>query len=219
MIGTLRGQLYDYVSLLSGKAGDYEVSEALRIQNATAFDVDHGDSPTELEKSRAYGLVTAWPEEPTSVTTTRSRVAMNHIAEDVRTFHKACDQPAPETLTRPSTETVQLRINLIEEECKKELLPALRALRDFHLPRSETGASMVAIADGIADTIYVLVGTAVAFGIPLGPVWAEVQRSNMTKVDPATGKCRLREDGKVLKPDGWTPPDIAGVMGLDKEAL
>ena len=36
--------------------------------------------------------------------------------------------------------------------------------------------------------------------------WQEVMRTNMAKVDPVTGKVRKREDGKVLKPDGWQPP-------------
>lgn len=71
---------------------------------------------------------------------------------------------------------------------------------------------MEKIADGLADVIYVAVGAALEFGIPLDRVWAEVHRSNMAKVDPATGKVIKRADGKVLKPEGWTPPDVAGVL-------
>jgi hypothetical protein len=33
-------------------------------------------------------------------------------------------------------------------------------------------------------------------------------RTNFAKIDPATGKVRKREDGKVLKPVGWTPPNL-----------
>jgi predicted HAD superfamily Cof-like phosphohydrolase len=39
--------------------------------------------------------------------------------------------------------------------------------------------------------------------------WAEVVRSNMAKVDPVTGKVIKRADGKILKPEGWTPPQLA----------
>ena len=60
--------------------------------------------------------------------------------------------------------------------------------------------------------IYIAVGTALELGIPLEPVWDEVHRSNMAKVDPETGKVRKREDGKVLKPEGWVRPDIAGAI-------
>jgi predicted HAD superfamily Cof-like phosphohydrolase len=38
--------------------------------------------------------------------------------------------------------------------------------------------------------------------------WKEVMDTNFAKIDPDTGKVRKREDGKVLKPDGWRPPDL-----------
>jgi hypothetical protein len=34
-------------------------------------------------------------------------------------------------------------------------------------------------------------------------------RTNFAKIDKETGKVRKREDGKVLKPLGWTPPELA----------
>jgi hypothetical protein len=42
--------------------------------------------------------------------------------------------------------------------------------------------------------------------------WDEVLRSNRAKIDPLTGAVRKREDGKILKPAGWTAPDIARVI-------
>jgi predicted HAD superfamily Cof-like phosphohydrolase len=38
--------------------------------------------------------------------------------------------------------------------------------------------------------------------------WNEVMRTNFAKIDKETGKVRKREDGKVLKPEGWTPPNL-----------
>jgi predicted HAD superfamily Cof-like phosphohydrolase len=38
--------------------------------------------------------------------------------------------------------------------------------------------------------------------------WKEVMATNFAKIDRDTGKVRKREDGKVLKPVGWTPPDL-----------
>ena len=43
-------------------------------------------------------------------------------------------------------------------------------------------------------------------GIPLDRVFEEVHRSNMAKL--VDGKPVRREDGKILKPEGWTPPDM-----------
>ncbi len=115
----------------------------------------------------------------------------------------------------------QLRIALISEEVQ-ETLEAI--VRD----------DLIEVADGIADSIVVLVGTALEYGIDLTAVWDEVHRSNMAKF-PKCEKCDvsgmvpyrsevcpdcngrgtqlvLRDDGKILKPEGWTPPDIAGAL-------
>lgn len=67
--------------------------------------------------------------------------------------------------------------------------------------------NMVEIADAITDSIVVLIGTALTFGIDLRPVWNEVLRSNMSK---AGG--RYRNDGKLLKPEGYSPPDIETIL-------
>lgn len=66
---------------------------------------------------------------------------------------------------------------------------------------------MEGIADGIGDAIYVMLGTACAYGIDLEPIFEEIHRANMAKL--AGPK---REDGKQLKPEGWEPPDIEGLL-------
>jgi predicted HAD superfamily Cof-like phosphohydrolase len=38
-------------------------------------------------------------------------------------------------------------------------------------------------------------------------------RTNFAKIDSTTGKVRKREDGKVLKPEGWEPPQLANFIG------
>jgi predicted HAD superfamily Cof-like phosphohydrolase len=42
--------------------------------------------------------------------------------------------------------------------------------------------------------------------------WEEVIRSNMDKVDPETGMVRKRSDGKILKPEGWKPPNLSDLI-------
>jgi len=66
----------------------------------------------------------------------------------------------------------------------------------------------VETADAIADIIYVAIGAAVCWGIPIAPVFLEVQRSNMTK--PATGDTLLKS--KASKGDGYERADVAGVI-------
>lgn len=70
---------------------------------------------------------------------------------------------------------------------------------------------LVGIADALADLIYVAIGCAQAYGIPLAAVFAEVHRSNLAKLGP-DGKPNVRADGKIIKPEGWQPPDIARIL-------
>lgn len=97
------------------------------------------------------------------------------------------------------------------------------------------------MADGLADLVYVTVFTALLHGVDLRPVWAEVQRANMSKfptcdscdgdgkgpISDAKGAClncgglgreALRNDaGKIIKPNGWQPPDIREILRLQKD--
>ena len=70
---------------------------------------------------------------------------------------------------------------------------------------------VVAIADALADLVYVAYGSAITYGIDLDAVLSEVHRSNMSKLD-ADGRPLLREDGKVLKSRWYSPPDVQGVL-------
>lgn len=75
---------------------------------------------------------------------------------------------------------------------------------------AEDDNDFIEIADALADIIYVAIGTALEYGIPLERVLAEVHRSNMSKC--IDGKIVKRADGKILKPDTFSPPDIEGVI-------
>ena len=63
--------------------------------------------------------------------------------------------------------------------------------------------------DALEDLIVVIVGAMNSAGFNGEGAWNEVMRTNFAKIDPETGKVRKREDGKVLKPQGWTPPELA----------
>jgi NTP pyrophosphatase (non-canonical NTP hydrolase) len=63
------------------------------------------------------------------------------------------------------------------------------------------------IAKEIADVLYVVYGTAAAFGIDIDKVYAQVHESNMSKVGP-DGEVLRRSDGKVLKGPNYKAPDL-----------
>ena len=62
--------------------------------------------------------------------------------------------------------------------------------------------------DACMDLIWVTLGFCYMKGYDVDGAWAEVARSNLAKIDPTTGKVIKRADGKVLKPEGWTPPNL-----------
>jgi hypothetical protein len=95
---------------------------------------------------------------------------------------------------------------LINEEVFTETLPALRRYQV-----NPTTENLVDVADGLVDSVYVLLHTANSLGIPFDLIWDEVHRANMAKLW-SDGKSRQREDGKILKPPGWKPPDVFTVL-------
>jgi predicted HAD superfamily Cof-like phosphohydrolase len=70
----------------------------------------------------------------------------------------------------------------------------------------------VEIIDAICDLLYVTYGAAIAMGIDINPFFEEVHRSNMSKLDPVTGRPIYREDGKILKPSTYSPADLKKVL-------
>ena len=119
--------------------------------------------------------------------------------QDVLEFHKTFGLTINTEPQTPNNGDVVLRLSLVAEEYK-EFRDAV-ALNEGH----------AAIADALADLIYVTIGTAITYGIDLRPVWDEVQRANMAKAGGPK-----REDGKQLKPEGWKPPDIEAALKKGK---
>ena len=70
---------------------------------------------------------------------------------------------------------------------------------------------LVAYVDAVCDLIYVLAGSLVSFGVDLDKCFAEVHRSNMSKLGE-DGKPIVREDGKILKGPNFTPPDLRSII-------
>lgn len=110
--------------------------------------------------------------------------------QDVKDFHQKFNCYIGERPAVPSKGTPQLRKNIIKEEYEE----LIEAMERGDLPE---------IADAICDLTYVILGTAVSYGMDVRPVWDAVQKTNMAKVGGGE-----REDGKILKPDGWTPPPV-----------
>ena len=122
----------------------------------------------------------------------------------VKEFHVAMGMVDHETPTLVDGETAGLRIAVIAEEFN-ELIKAIAE------------EDIVEIADALGDLEYVIHGCSNAYGIDMEPIFNEIHESNMRKADPITGKIRYREDGKVLKPEGWKKPQIRPLLEAQVE--
>ena len=145
---------------------------------------------------------------------------MKKLLSDVAKFQAAYDAPchasraAAVAAEDMPPARIQLRLGLVFEEFSE--LAEAHGLYMENVKSIYKGAvalqtpelqDMPEIADGIGDLIYVLVGMALEYGIPLDHVWDEIQRTNMNKF-PDGKVLKNPKTGKVMKPEGWTPPDI-----------
>lgn len=111
--------------------------------------------------------------------------------EQVSTFLQACDQ----TVGDNNHKQAELYIKLVEEEYDE--LGDARAANDS-----------VEELDACCDLIWVTIGYALSRGWDISGAFNEVARSNMSKIDPNTGKVIKRDDGKVLKPVTFSSPEL-----------
>jgi predicted HAD superfamily Cof-like phosphohydrolase len=115
----------------------------------------------------------------------------NTVLDDQERFMAACGQTTfEENLTQ-----FHLYVDLIKEE----LAELEQAIGDQNATEQ---------LDALLDIIVVCSGALLSRKWDSHGAWAEVVRSNMAKVDPVTGKVTKRADGKILKPEGWTPPQL-----------
>ena len=125
---------------------------------------------------------------------------MTNPFRDQEKFMRACDQSVA-----GDEKQFDMYLDLIREEYK-ELLVA-QGLDDDH---NRVGTvDPVETLDALIDIIVVTIGAIHSAGYDAEGAWKEVMRTNFAKIDKDTGKVRKREDGKVLKPLNWQPPQLS----------
>ena len=113
---------------------------------------------------------------------------MTNPFRDQEKFMRACEQ----TVGEFNEAQYQLYCNLISEEFD-ELVASTTKTDDL---------------DALIDILVVTIGAIHSLGADAEGAWKEVMSTNFAKIDKQTGRVRKREDGKVLKPAGWTPPNL-----------
>jgi predicted HAD superfamily Cof-like phosphohydrolase len=126
-------------------------------------------------------------------------MSIESALRDVARFHEVSDLVDIKPGQRAELLFRHLRKALIKEEYKE-------------LKEARRNEDMVKVTDAYVDLIYVILGSALqqVGKYRFAMAWMEVQRSNMAKC--IEGKVRKRDDGKVLKPTGWDPPDLETIV-------
>jgi predicted HAD superfamily Cof-like phosphohydrolase len=107
---------------------------------------------------------------------------------DQEKFMRACDQ----TVGEFNEDQYRLYVDLIREE----------------VGELEASTSRVDDLDALIDIVVVAIGAIHSMGADADGAWREVMSTNFNKIDKQTGRVRKRDDGKVLKPVGWQPPNL-----------
>ena len=176
---------------------------------------DH-DKPENVSEISAESLAVVRGKTALAVLAERERERVT-LRDQVTGFHRLLAQPILDTPRVPPPDRVNLRLRLIAVEFE-ELLGACGYVDSERLMRAVmrdiieyggigTYVDLIGVADALADIDFVVEGTRLEFGINGEPIAAEVSRSNNAKVGGVKSA-----GGKVQKPEGWTPPDIAGEL-------
>lgn len=124
---------------------------------------------------------------------------MTNAFRDQEKFMRACDQ----TTGDYDPQQYLMYVGLIDEEKKEFELALLENDRVEQL-------------DALIDILVVTIGAIHSGGFDAEGAWKEVMMTNFAKIDKETGKVRKREDGKVLKPVGWVPPNLTPFITKEK---
>jgi predicted HAD superfamily Cof-like phosphohydrolase len=127
---------------------------------------------------------------------------MTNPFRDQAKFMTACDQ----TVGEYNQKQYKLYVDLIEEEFKE-------------LKEAIASGDLVEQLDALEDILVVTIGAIHSMGADGEGGWREVMSTNFAKIDKETGKVRKREDGKVLKPLGWTPPNLKPFVNAERTIL
>ncbi len=150
-------------------------------------------------------------------------------AKKVREFNWAAGQPCPDFPEAMGEEEVMFLSKMVLDEVMelvatvmgpaegkarlKEMIDKSKDIAQESYPAEGGLVKKIASqADALVDIEYYVLNGACKKGVNLGKVFTKVHEANMAKKDPTTGVFLKREDGKIVKPKGWEPPNIEEVI-------
>lgn len=153
-----------------------------------------------------------------------------NLLDGTEQFLKAAGHPIPASPAIPDTATIALRLKLLVEEVDELCTAVGFEDLDHYMSKANWGDALeyiqAFVADGRADLVEMVDAfhdiTVIAYGGALETAGSEgakatadeVTRSNLAKI--VDGKVLRRDDGKLMKPPNWSPPNIQGALAAVK---
>lgn len=131
---------------------------------------------------------------------------------DVGAFHRKFGLPHTDDEHLPCLlpeDVWEFRLKFLREELQETI--------DAHAE-----GDLAKFFDGLMDLVYVALGTAHMAHLPWAEGWDEVQRANMAKERSSGAGDERSSRGHtldVVKPAGWTPPDVEGVLARYRQRV
>jgi predicted HAD superfamily Cof-like phosphohydrolase len=212
------------------------VAAGISLRQRNGKDVAYDDAvglDAILREAFEYAAHGSTTQAGVSIMAARSylqRHTKNPMQQAIEDFMGRCDQEIAKYPQLPDVKVRNLRIRLMVEELLGSKTPYADILRmegtdldtqlllnkSNELVQSMLDGDLVGIADGIADMLYVVIGTAAAYGIDIQEVFDEVHRSNLSKSvwSEAEGRYLVEKDefGKLIKADTYSPADIKPII-------
>jgi len=138
--------------------------------------------------------------------------------KEYATWHRARCMTNSQLLEEFHTAFGAKRDTTFGEDMELEELASKLIMEEFQefMTENESKANLL---KELADLVYVAYGYADRFGWNLDEAVRRVHISNMSKLDPDTGKPLLREDGKILKGPNYKQADLEDLVSDTKESL
>ena len=127
------------------------------------------------------------------------------LIKDIDSFHKKFKFEKNDNVGIPDdNELVNFRTSFLMEE-----------LAEY--TNAITKKDSAAALDALVDIVYIALGTAWLFNLPFERAWEQVQKANMSKVRTKSKSKKRGTSFDVVKPKGWTAPDIEQIIEEERE--
>lgn len=146
-------------------------------------------------------------------------------SDDVKQFTEESGYPVPKNPMVMNEEEIRFIIRMVmselsemaatvttdESECRTFMENCLKDIDLCKNYQYNTDVEKIAAqADSMVDAWYYMLNTSTKKGVNLSKLFDVIHKANMDKRDPETGKFIRRDDGKIMKPANWQPPNIEG---------